>query len=218
MPKKANAKKIASQEWTNIKSLNAATKEGKYVIARVEKSLGFCQFLCQAELPQGGIIPVTALVRGKMKGGRNAPSRVEVGCYVLVDGDLTKLVEVVGVVNRQEGFNKLKNSGRVSRTLMEGVAEMDDFFDRSEEERSDEADEEEFNLWADSADVVVKPLAPKAKRASKADEEYKRLEAELAAKFAAEVAAEREEERVLAALQNRAVPATWEDEVDIDAI
>jgi hypothetical protein len=151
MPKKANAKKLASQQWTNIKALNEA-KEGKHIIARVEKSLGFCQFLCQAETPQG-IIPVTALVRGKMKGGRNAPSRVEADCYVLVEGDLTKLVEIVGVVNRQDSFEKLKKTGRVSRSLMEGATEEDDFFDRSE------VAGEEGDIWVKRDDEVVAKTA-----------------------------------------------------------
>ena len=141
MPKRPNAKKLASQAWTKVKTLDAATTEGKYIVARVEKNLGFCQFLCEAQTPSG-LKKVTALIRGKMKGGRNAPTRVEIGHFLLLDGDMSKTMEVVGVVNRQAELETLKSSGRVSKGLAGLGEDEDDLFDRSE------GDEQEEDIWA----------------------------------------------------------------------
>jgi hypothetical protein len=269
MPKNPNAKKLASQEWSKIKTLKAATQEKKYIVAKVEKSLGFCQFQCQAETPQGGLQSVTALIRGKMKGGRNCPTRVEVGCYVLVEGDMTKLMEIVGVVNRQEEFNRLKRAGRVSRALMEGDADEDDLFDRSEAssdegdiwaKRSEEAEakaahlvrryrraeegvkqreanclrasedveaaeldaeEEEFNLWAEAEKSPIKPMKKMGRRAAAAAAaaaEAEKAALEFHRQWLAEAAAEAAAERALEELVSRPIPSNWEDEIDIDAI
>jgi hypothetical protein len=73
---------------------------------------------------------------------------VEVGNFVLADGDLSKKVlEVVGVVNRQAELDTLKRSGRVSRGFVEaterkrnGNEEDDDIFDR-------EGVEQEEGIW-----------------------------------------------------------------------
>jgi hypothetical protein len=141
MPARANAKKMAAQAYTKIKSLDAATTEGKYYVARVEKALGNCGFQATIEMPNGRLHEVQVLVRGKMKGGRACATRVEVGCFVLADGDINKKVlEVVGVVNRQAELEKLKRSGRVSAKFVadaEGGGE-DDLFDRGEGEEQEE--------------------------------------------------------------------------------
>ena len=143
MPARANAKKMAAQAYTKIKSLDAATTEGKYYVARVEKALGNCGFQAVIETPTG-LREVQVLVRGKMKGGRACATRVEVGCFVLADGDINKKVlEVVGVVNRQAELEKLKKSGRVSTKFVAdagatGGDGLDDLFDRDEGEEQDE--------------------------------------------------------------------------------
>jgi hypothetical protein len=148
MPKRANAKKMAAQAYTKMKSLDAATTDGKYYVARVDKALGNCGFQATIELPNGRVQEVQVLVRGKMKGGRACATRVEVGNFVLADGDITKKVlEVVGVVNRQAELDTLKRSGRVSRGFVEaterkrtGNDEDDDIFDR-------EGVEQEEGIW-----------------------------------------------------------------------
>ncbi len=148
MPKRANPKKMAAQAYTKMKSLDAATTDGKYYVARVEKALGNCGFQATIELPNGRLQEVQVLVRGKMKGGRACATRVEVGNFVLADGDISKKVlEVVGVVNRQAELDKLKRSGRVSRSFVEaterkrnGNEEDDDIFDR-------EGVEQEEGIW-----------------------------------------------------------------------
>lgn len=145
MPKRPNAKKLASQAWTKMKTLDAATTQGKYIVARVEKNLGFCQFLCDVQTPSG-LQKVTALIRGKMKGGRNAPSRVEIGHFLLLDGDMSKTMEVVGVVNRQAELDTLKRSGRVSKGLAGLCDEEDDLFERSDAEGQD------ADIWAKKDD------------------------------------------------------------------
>jgi hypothetical protein len=147
MPKRANAKKMAAQAYTKMKSLDAATTDGKFYIARVEKALGNCGFQATIELPNGRVQEVQVLVRGKMKGGRACATRVEVGNFVLADGDITKKVlEVVGVVNRQAELDKLKRSGRVSRGFVEAVerkqnGEDEDIFDR------EGVDAQEEGIW-----------------------------------------------------------------------
>jgi hypothetical protein len=148
MPKRANAKKMAAQAYTKMKSLDAATTDGKYYVARVEKALGNCGFQATIELPNGRVHEVQVLVRGKMKGGRACATRVEVGCFVLADGDISKKVlEVVGVVNRQAELEKLKRSGRVSRSFVEAAERKhngqddEDLFDR------DGAEEQEQGIW-----------------------------------------------------------------------
>lgn len=146
MPKRANAKKMAAQTYAKIKSLDAATTEGKYYIARVEKALGNCGFEAVIELPNGKLHNVQVLVRGKMKGGRACATRVEVGCFVLADGDIEKKVlEVVGVVNRQAELDKLKKSGRVSKSFTASAekraADEDDLFE------SDGEDDREEDIW-----------------------------------------------------------------------
>lgn len=159
MPKRSNAKKMAAQAYTKIKSLDAATSEGKYYVARVEKALGNCGFQAVIETPTG-LREVQVLVRGKMKGGRACATRVEVGCFVLADGDINKKVlEVVGVVNRQPELEKLKRSGRVSTKFVadagaagggdglddlfdrEGAEQEEGIWDKKDEERSAQADE-----------------------------------------------------------------------------
>lgn len=142
MPKRPNAKKMASQAWSKVKSLNAAVSSGKYTVGHVTKNLGFCQFLCDVQISAGKTREITALIRGKMKGGKTCPTRVEIGHYLLLDGDMSKTMEVVGVVNRQSELDTLKGSGRVSKALMAKEADDDDLFDRSEEK--DAADD----IWA----------------------------------------------------------------------
>lgn len=130
MPKRPNSKKIAARQYQNSKTLEAAAS-GKYLLARVEKSLGFCQFSAQLETPSG-LRPVTVLIRGKFKGGRSSDCYVEAGCYVLAEGDPSKTMEVVGVVNRQKAFEQLRSIGRVSERLTTGSDAEDDLFERSE--------------------------------------------------------------------------------------
>ena len=142
MPKRPNAKKMASQAWSKVKTLDAAVSSGKYTVGHVTKSLGFCQFLCDVQTSKK-IIEVTALIRGKMKGGKTCPTRVEIGHYLLLDGDMSKTMEVVGVVNRQSELDTLKGSGRVSKGLAAKKDEDDDdLFDRSDEKDTVE------DIWA----------------------------------------------------------------------
>ncbi len=133
MPKRPNAKKMASQAWSKVKTLDAAVSSGSYIIGHVKKNLGFCQFLCDVQTPRK-VVEVTALIRGKMKGGKTCPTRVEIGHYLLLEGVLSKTMEVVGVVNTRPEFEKLKRAGRISDALLEKDEEDDDdLFDRSEE-------------------------------------------------------------------------------------
>jgi hypothetical protein len=134
MPRQGNAKKTAAQKWSKIKALDAATTEGKYILARVEKALGFCQFQAKAEMPDGSVRDVTVLVRGKFKGGKNCVTHVEAGCFVLVQGDVSRTLEIVGVVNRQSEVNKLRQGGRLTKKLLGDDHDIDDLFDRSEED------------------------------------------------------------------------------------
>jgi hypothetical protein len=115
----------------------AAAQQGEYEIALVEKALGFCQF--RAHLQTDGR-EVTVLVRGKNKGGAACPTRVEPGVYVIVDGDPGKMMEVMGVVNRQAALDKLRGAGRVKKAK----EETDDLF----EEESGGAVAAGSNLWA----------------------------------------------------------------------
>jgi hypothetical protein len=142
MPKRPNAKKMASQAWSKVKTLDAAVSSGSYIVGHVKKNLGFCQFLCDIQTSAGKVVEVTALIRGKMKGGKTCPTRVEIGHYLLLEGDTKKTMEVVGVVNTRPEFETLKKSGRVSKALLEEDKEDDDLFDRSEEKAAVE------DIWA----------------------------------------------------------------------
>ena len=132
------SKKAAAQEWSKMKALDAATKEGKYMIARVEKAIGFCQFLAKLEQPDGSLRDVTVLVRGKFKGSRFCSTRVEAGCFVMVEGASHRTLEVVGVVNRQSELEKLRKAGRVSEKLAGEEHALDDLFDRGDDEEDEE--------------------------------------------------------------------------------
>lgn len=132
-----NPKKMAAQTYGSMKAL-AAAQQGEYEIALVEKALGFCQF--RAHLQTDGR-EVTVLVRGKNKGGAACPTRVEPGVYVIVDGDPGKMMEVMGVVNRQAALDKLRGAGRVKKAK----EETDDLF---EEDESSGAVAAGANLWA----------------------------------------------------------------------
>jgi hypothetical protein len=143
MPKRPNAKKMASQAWSKVKTLDAAVSSGSYIIGHVKKNLGFCQFLCDVQISPGKTSEITALIRGKMKGGKTCPTRVEIGHYLLLEGDPKKTMEVVGVVNTRPEFETLKRAGRISDALLEKDAEDDDdLFDRSEEKAAVE------DIWA----------------------------------------------------------------------
>lgn len=138
MPKKANPKKMAAQQLSKIVAVEAAIAEGKYLSAKIVKSIGNCSFEAKLQTADGKLIDCKVLVRGKMKCGTNGATRIEKDCYVLVENsDPKKLMEVVGVVNRQAELDRLRRGGRVSRQL-DDVGEgaggnLDDLFDRGEE-------------------------------------------------------------------------------------
>ena len=153
MPKKSNPKKLAAVLHSTAKALDEATV-GQHLVAKVEKALGNCAFAAVVELPTGATMATQVLIRGKFKGGnKNGVNRVIPGCYVLVEGDPTKakVLEVVGVVNRQSGLERLKRSDR-GAALTCG-ADLDDLFDRSEE------DEEELDPWAKELDEHLEKRA-----------------------------------------------------------
>lgn len=142
MPKRSNPKKMAAQQFGKMRSLASAANDGKYLVAKVEKPLGNCQFYAQLDIGGRRLQQVTVLVRGKFKGGKNCITRVEPGCYVLVEGGAEKTMEVVGVVNQQAEVERLRSSGRLTDTLrnytVDGAAggggdDLDDIFDRSGE-------------------------------------------------------------------------------------
>jgi hypothetical protein len=138
MPKKANPKKMAAQQLSKIVAVEAAIAEGKYLSAKIIKSIGNCSFEAKLQTADGRLVDCKVLVRGKMKCGVNGATRIEKDCYVLVENsDPKKLMEVVGVVNRQTELDRLRRGGRVSRQL-DDVGEgaggnLDDLFDRGEE-------------------------------------------------------------------------------------
>jgi hypothetical protein len=262
MPKKPNAKKMAAVMHGTAKALEEAVK-GEHLVAKVEKALGNCAFSAIVELPNGSTMATQVLVRGKYKGGgKNGPSRVEVGCYVLVEGDPTKakVLEVVGVVNRHSGLERLKRAARAEALTAE-AEDIDDLFDRSDEEA------QKADIWADAmknrealvreayaakrAEAMAtrygtkaageREMAPElgsaleaaedsgfdlfAAAETKAPRRLRKAPAATAPAAAAPTAAPSEEELADADLEaaldtftQRAVPATWEDEVDIDAI
>lgn len=153
MPKKSNPKKLAAVLHSTAKALDEATV-GQHLVAKVEKALGNCAFAAVVELPTGATMATQVLIRGKFKGGsRNGVNRVIPGCYVLVEGDPTKakVLEVVGVVNRQSGLERLKRSDRGAALTHE--EDLDDLFERSEE------DEEELDPWAKELDEHVEKRA-----------------------------------------------------------
>jgi hypothetical protein len=139
MPRGGSSKKAAAQQWGKIKAMEAATKDGKYLIARVEKSIGFCQFLAKLQMPDGSIRDTTVLVRGKNKGGRHCATRVDVGCFVMVEGDASKkIMEVISVANKQSDLERLRRAGRVSDKLAGEEHELDDLFELAEDEEDDD--------------------------------------------------------------------------------
>ncbi len=115
--------------------MNAATVENKYLIAKVEKALGFCQFQAKLEMRDGSLRDVTVLVRGKNKGGRNCVTRVEAGCFVMVeDSDPKKVMEIISVANKQVDLDRLRRAARVSDRLAGEEHELDDLFELPEDE------------------------------------------------------------------------------------
>jgi hypothetical protein len=202
MPKRPNAKKIASRQYQNSKTLEAAASEGKYLLARVEKSLGFCQFSAVLQTPSG-LRPVTVLIRGKFKGGRSSDCYVEPGVYVLAEGDPSKTMEVVGVVNRQKALETLRRAGRVSERLVDGPAEDDDLFERSE------APAAAADIWAkrdEEREALAEDLVARYKRREalgarriQAEADRKVAEAALAAAAALEADDEEPAEAAVAA-------------------
>jgi hypothetical protein len=138
MPRGGSSKKAAAQQWGKIKAMEAATKDGKYLIAKVEKSIGFCQFLAKLQMPDGSIRDTTVLVRGKNKGGRFCATRVDVGSFVMVEGDPSKkIMEVISVANKQVDLERLRRAGRVSEKLAGEEHELDDLFELAEDEKDD---------------------------------------------------------------------------------
>lgn len=174
MPRQGSSKKRAAQTWGKLKAIEAATKEGKYIIAKVEKAIGFCQFSAKAELPNGQVRDVTVLVRGKFKGGKTCVTRIESGCYVMVEGDLSKTLEIVGVVNTQNDVEKLKRSGRIAKLVDED--DLDEFFDRSGED-----DDGEKLIGAVEDDAAGAILKKKKERAT--DEGSKNAADELVSRY-----------------------------------
>jgi hypothetical protein len=135
MPRNPSSKKAAAQQWGKIKAMDAATKDGKYLIAKVEKSIGFCQFLAKLQMPDGSIRDTTVLVRGKNKGGRFCATRVDVGSFVMVEGDPSKkIMEVISVANKQTDLDRLRRAGRVNDRLAGEEHELDDLFELAEDE------------------------------------------------------------------------------------
>jgi len=109
------------------------------MVARVVKPIGFCQFTAKVERPDGAVVDATVLIRGKFKGGRHCPARVEAGCFVLVEGDPKRLLEIVGVINRKSELDKLRRAGRISKALAGDELELDDIFDRTPSDEEDAA-------------------------------------------------------------------------------
>ncbi len=210
----------------------------------MEKALGFCSFQAQVETASG-IRPATVLIRGKMKGGKACPMRVEAGCFVLVDGDPSKILEVVGVVNRQEDLERLKRAGRVSKAMLNDADTLDELFDRSEEDGegavNEEAvkDEKKKEAQADALfrqymekrkkvhepilGSMIDPLVAEEEESESGEWRPRRRRVVIAAAAAAATgpmaAAVTEDgiyEQPLAVA--RAVPDNWEDDIDIDAI
>ena len=151
MPRNASAKKAAAQQWGKIKAMDAVSKGGKYLVARVEKSLGFCQFLANLQMADGSLRPVTVLVRGKNKGGRFCSTRIEPGCYVVVDGDPGKVMEVITVANKQSDLDVLRRAGRLSDRLAGTQRELSEYFDSDD----DESDPERAKQEKDAAEKEV---------------------------------------------------------------
>lgn len=151
MARNASAKKAAAQQWGKIKAMDAVSKGGKYLVARVEKSLGFCQFSANLQMGDGSLRPVTVLVRGKNKGGRFCSTRIEPGCYVVVDGDPEKIMEVITVANKQSDLDVLRRAGRLSDRLAGTQRELSEYFDIDE----DESDPERAKQEKDAAEKEV---------------------------------------------------------------
>jgi hypothetical protein len=149
MPRSTREKKAAAQQLANTNAYDTVIRDpSRYKIARVEKALGFCGF--QAVIEDNGFLrEIQVLVRGKFKGGRNAATNVDVGCFVIADGDTRqKVMEVVGVLRDQRQFTELKRRGRIPLSLLKrdaaaviGASNVDyddDIFDRSDEIAEDD--------------------------------------------------------------------------------
>jgi hypothetical protein len=180
MPKRANPHKLAAQKFAKAKSLAAATT-GSYTVALVEKSLGNGSFLAQAQL-HSGIRQVTILVRGKFRGGKNCPTRVDAGHFVLVEGKDTMIMEVVGVVNRQSELNALKAAKRVSQSLINSSQALTVRNAKVEEEEGgfefDRSEEKDEDIWAEKdeereveSELLVRRYRRRAAGASRAKKE-----------------------------------------------
>lgn len=141
MGKTRNVKKAASAMYGTHKAIQDAM-DGKYLIAKIEKALGFCAFNAIVEMPNGSTRPVQVLVRGKYKGSKG-PTRIEPGCFVIVDGDPmgSKMLEVVGIANQQSAVDSLKAAKR-GKAFVHDAGLMDDLFDRSEDAENDMTEED----------------------------------------------------------------------------
>jgi hypothetical protein len=176
MPKRPNVKKLAAKELQKGRVLFAA-EAGEYVVARVVKSLGFCQFQLEANLSSGKV-ELKGLVRGLNKGGgANSSTRVRPDCYVLLsctEGQAKKspktIWEIAGVANRRDEIQRLKEAGRIS-----GHLDLDDLFDRFGQEDAEDAADLDQDIWADAN--------PKRKRAAQMQAEAASQAAELLIRY-----------------------------------
>lgn len=147
MPRNSSSKKAAAQQWGKIKAMDAATTSGKYLIAKVEKPLGFCQFTAKLQMPDGSLRDTTVLVRGKNKGGKHCVTRVDAGSFVIVEGDTSKkILEVISVANTQFDLDRLRRANRVSEKLAGEEHELDDLFELPEDEKDEETKNAEREL------------------------------------------------------------------------
>jgi hypothetical protein len=126
MSKKANMSKRVSAENKNKKAFKEALDGVSSLIGRVEKNLGNSAF----QINLGGGRLVQGLIRGVFKGGKSSEAFVSPGIFVILaaSSGLSKVHEIVGVINRKKDLKELREKNCIHSSLCD-TSMTDDIFD-----------------------------------------------------------------------------------------
>jgi hypothetical protein len=164
MPKPSNrqtpqGRKSKAAAACNNRAVTKVLKGEEAAFARVEKALGFSQFLVRYNDGHQTYEDVIATPRGTFSAGGKVRVRICVGDIVLLDGvqelpDARKkgkkmIVEITGKLEKKEA-QQLFTAGRIDKSVYQSAdgAVEDDMFDYADQEAEEATDDEEVDVDA----------------------------------------------------------------------
>jgi len=141
MPKTPSVKKNAAAQFQSIKAVMAASAgDARYTFMSVQSAKGHGYFTLRSAAGRE--------VRGTPRGLFTSGSmRISAGQIVVVEGDPSLGVEIVGVIGERHAAEQLVRKGRMPREVLASavsagsvsgvLAEEDDLFEKPEETASD---------------------------------------------------------------------------------